>query len=959
MGSSSSNHSTRSAFGRSASVTPKRSLKSRTRIEAWKMTTLKSQKSQSLTQVTLSTVEGHAVKRRRVDYPGTLQRYNTEIISNPRASSSVSTTSPTTTRVLAPASTLPAITSSSSSKTTSTSTSTTYPNRLEDVQTASQLSLARRSPSPVPTELDIDNAERPDIDAHLYNVHKVKVIDYASNPPAKNFPSTPSTSTSTPTVTDFASTSGTSRLSVPSRIPEAFFAKDAMAQYEWFMARGSREWDQLSQQGTEVWEENDDKEERTRTEDQIRQSQSPAQNQNESPAQSSPRRGQPLRRQQRVPLTGIKLFNEEPRTESLTLSTPPTSSAKPTVSDQEKTPLLPSFSPRNPLAPRTMKLKRTAPIPGRVLYRLHEIQWVTDEEAHQRWLPCDWEEFHAHEMREREKFKDGKRGYMGKGEVGYPYWAVWGSPPSPRNTKGKEKAKEPEPQKQPEPEPEPETEAVPDEEEEIVESQSIHATLSGTLESPQQSPEPEAAVERSASPSPSPPVEQSQSMHVTLSGTIKTPRNSPSPPSGEPIVRTEPPPTPPKADPPSPAKQSSPKKSIASALAAELYYLALAEDTDLGFGKPPSREYRRALGERAGDVWIWLGEYVKRWGRVTGFGKKEGQNNDPNKSESLFESFGKSGGGGELNNNNGSGRVLGMNTGTLGRTRTLGGLGRTTTLRDLGRANTLDGASREQQKKQQPDNAKMDVDVPTPTTSPLTPEEDDPMDVNSELETSSIRSTIGSGRRASTEEAQPEAGPSVPRARASSRARRTKQPQVAQPADEAVEESGRVTRSAAQRANKRTKDNPPVMKGPAEDKEAPKKRTRTTTSKATSASSRRATTSNKGKGKGKARVVETEPEADVEMMDGEGDTSVGDEEHSDGESRARSGVKITTRKSKRKIDKVELEDPASMDVKTSNDLSGSDALGADEEYHAGAPPTRGVKTRANARGSRKRRGGTS
>ncbi|KAJ8073490.1 hypothetical protein PM082_011766 [Marasmius tenuissimus] len=928
------------------------------------MTTLK---SQSLTEVTLSTVEGHAVKRRRVDYPGTLQRYNTEVIANPRTSSpSVPTTS--TTRVLAPASTLPTITSSSS-KTTSTSTSATYPNRLEDAQTASQLSLARRSPSPVPTELDIDNAERPDIDAHLYNVHKVKVIDYACNPPAKNFPSTPSASTSTPTVTDFASTSGTSRSSAPSRIPEAFFAKDAIAQYEWFMARGSREWDQLSQQGTEVWEESDDKEERTRTEGEIQQSQSPAQNQNESPAQSSPRRGQPLRRQQRVPLTGIKLFNEELHPESstnppLSLSTPPTSSAKPTVSDQEKTPLLPSFSPRNPLAPRTLKLKRTAPIPGRVLYRLHEIQWVTDEEAHQRWLPCDWEEYHAHEIREREKFKDGKRGYMGKGEVGYPYWAVWGSPPSQRNTKGKEKARElePEPQKQPELEPEPETEAVPDEEEEIVESQSVHATLSGTLESPQQSPEPETVVERSASPSPSPPVEQSQSMHVTLSGTIKTPRNSPSPPSDKPIARTKPPPTPPRADPPTPAKQSSPKKSIASALAAELYYLALAEDTDLGFGKPPGREYRRALGERAGDVWIWLGEYVKRWGRVSGFGKKEGQNNDPNKSQSLFESFGKGGGdSNNNNNNNGSGRVLGMSTGTLGRTRTLGGLGRTTTLRDLGTTDTLDGASRDQQqKKRQPNDAKMDVDVPTPTTSPLTSEEHDPMDVNSELETSSIRSTIGSGRRASTEEAQPEAGPSVPRARASSRAKRTKQPQVAQSVDEVVEEGGRVTRSAAQRANKRTKVNPPVMKGPAEDKEAPKKRTRTTASKAASASSTRAATSNKGKGKGKARAVETETETDVEMMDGEGDASVGDEDHSDGESRARSGVKTATRKSKRKIDKVELEDPASMDVKASNEPSGSDALGAgDEDRHAEAPTTRGAKTRANARGGRKRRGGAS
>ncbi|KAK1233710.1 hypothetical protein PQX77_003117 [Marasmius sp. AFHP31] len=181
-------------------------------------------------------------------------------------------------------------------------------------------------------------------------------------------------------------------------------------------------------------------------------------------------------------------------------------------------------------------------------------------------------------MREREKFKNGKRGYMGKGEVGWPYWVVWGCPPSQRNTKGKEKAKDSEPQKQPEPEPEPE--AVPAEEE-MMETQSIHATLSETLESPQQSPEPETAIERSASPSPSPP----------------------------------------SADPPSPAIQSLPKKSIASALAAELYYLALAEDTDLGFGKPPSREYRRALMERASDVWIWLGEYVKRWGRVSGFGK--------------------------------------------------------------------------------------------------------------------------------------------------------------------------------------------------------------------------------------------------------------------------------------------------------------------------------------------------
>ncbi|KAF9254539.1 hypothetical protein L218DRAFT_475628 [Marasmius fiardii PR-910] len=626
-------------------------------------------KSQSMTEVTLTTVDGHALKRRRVDYP--IQRFKSEATLN---SSSTSTSAAT----VLPSAPLPSVPKPPSRATPSPSPSP--PKRLECTPTSSSLSLARRSPSPVPTELDIDNAERPDIDAYLFNTHKVKVIDYASNPPTTNFPRE--------TGSDYSSTS-------PSRIPEAFFAKDAMAQYEWFMARGSREWDHLSQQGTEVWEDDDDNKEKTQTEAEIRQQRQQIQTTSEnskSPAQSSPRRGQPLRRQQRVPLTGIKLFNDDPATQPS--STPPASSAKPVVSEQEKTPLLPSFTPHNPLALRTSKPKRTYPIPGRILYRLHEIQWVSDEEARQRWLTCDWEEYHAYERQEREKFKDGKRGLMCRGEVGYPYWVVWGSPPSPQGSKkGKEKERAPEPAPQPTPELEPEShpEAVDAPEEEVIESQNVHATLSGTLDTPRTSPEPGAKDETPGSPSP--PVEESQSMHPTLSGTIKTPHNTPSPPpvktpstTASPLSASSAIVTP--ANVPSPKPLTSPRKVTNAALAAQLYYLALAQDAELGYGKPPTRDYRRALGERAADVWMWLGEYTRRWGRLAGLGKKEKEVKDNVNNEQPLVIQGVVGG--ISDDDSGSGRVLGTNAGGLGRTRTLGGLGRTTTLRDLGRAGTLD-----------------------------------------------------------------------------------------------------------------------------------------------------------------------------------------------------------------------------------------------------------------------------
>ncbi|KAG7092108.1 hypothetical protein E1B28_008484 [Marasmius oreades] len=633
-------------------------------------------KSQSMTEVTLTTVDGHALKRRRVDYPG-LQRFMSEAVLNPQSTMTSAAT-------LAPALS-PSIRKSYSIAPPSPPS----PKHLECIQTASALSLARRSPSPVPTELDIDNAERPDIDAHLYNTHKIKVIDYASDPPTTNF--------SLDNKTDFSTTSVETRSEGLPRIYEAFFAKDAMAQYEWFMFRGSREWDHLSQQGTEVWEDNDDKKEKTQKETELQQAQAGLQN-SKSPVQTSPRRGQPLRRQQCVPLTRLKLFNDEPlHSESFVTpsSTPPTSSAKPAVSEQEKTPLLPSFSLHNPLAPRSTKPKRTYPIPGRLLYRLHEIRWVTDEEARQRWLTVDWEEFHAFEKQEREKYKDGKRGFMGKGEVGYPYWVVWGSPPSPQTSKkGKQKATIPELALQTTAEPETvELDIVAAED--IVESQNVHATLSGTLDTPRTSPEPRTNIETAGSP----PAEESQSMHPTLSGSIKTPRNSPSPapddePSTYPPTNTPLPTSIPNMNTtyvPSPKPTSSPKKTATTAaLAAQLYYLALEEDAELGYGKPPSREYRRALGDRAGEVWIWLGEYSRRWGKFVGLGKKEKELVGDVNMNNAGGQIGDLVAGSDDNATGGSGRVLGMNAGGPGRSRTLG---RTATLRDLGRAGTLDSTA--------------------------------------------------------------------------------------------------------------------------------------------------------------------------------------------------------------------------------------------------------------------------
>ncbi|KAL0567992.1 hypothetical protein V5O48_014002 [Marasmius crinis-equi] len=846
------NHNPRSTR-RSTSVTAN---KLKNRLGQVKMST--AMKSQSLTEVTLSTVEGHAIKRRRVDY---LQRYNSEASLNQNQN----------TRALAPAPTLTSIMSKSSTTTIANANN-------NNIQTESQLSLARRSPSPVPTELDVDNAERPDIDAHLYNVHKIKVIDYACCPPAKNFATSPSSST------DLASTSSSTPTPATqtTRIPEAFFAKDAIAQYEWFMARGSREWDHLSQQGTEVWEDKEDKNEMTKTEEDIKQSQSqqtPTQRreQTQNTTSPSPRRGQPLRRQERVPLTGIgiKLFTETAQTPQAT-NTPPTSSAAP--EENQKTPLLPCFSPQNPLAPRTITPKRTAPIPGRLLYRLREIQWVTDEEARQRWLAVDWEEYFGYERREREKYGAGERaggddwdwwtgrGYKGQGEVGYPYWVVWGSPPVAKKKEEKEVEKEKEKEVSvPEPEPEAESEADEDilpmqvdvAEEDVAESQSIHATLSGTLESPE--PEEREQGQKEEAPSipvsassPSPPVDESQSMHPTLSGTIKTPRNSPPPPASStstPVKSTSNlPPTStntilPSALPTtnsSPPKQASPKKSISAALAAQLYYLALAEDAQLGFGKAPSREYRRALGERAGDVWIWLGEYLKRWGtgRVAGLGSTTGKKEE---SRALYE--GADGAG----DANGSGRVLGMNAGTLGRgaARTLGGgtgggggLGRTATLRDLGRAGTLDATAfgQQQQRTKTPqlakpqtkeEDAKMDVDLaPAPalatTAPPATPEaKDDSTDADMDINPEPAP--------------QPIAGPSNVRRTA----RRT---QIPHPTEEG---QGRVTRSAAQRQRGDTRVNPIAIP-------VSKKRTRAAATKAA------------GK-KGKGRAVEPELEADVEM----------------------------------------------------------------------------------------------
>ncbi|KAL0569279.1 hypothetical protein V5O48_012695 [Marasmius crinis-equi] len=657
----------------------------------------------------------------------------------------------------------------------------------DTVQTASQLSLARHSPSPVPTELDVDNAERSDIDAYLYNAHKIAVVDYAYCPPAQDFSASPSSSTDPALPTSsFALTS----TSIPSpamqktQIPEAFFAKDAISQYEWFMARGSNEWDNSSEHGTEVWEDNEEEQdEKTRAEENIEQSQSlqastQSQEQTQTTILPSNRCGQPLRRQECLPFTGTgtKLPPEALQTPQA-VNTPPCSPVLP--EETQKTPLLPSFSPQSPVAPRTITPKRTAPIPGRTLYRLREIRWVTDEEAGRRWLPVDWDEYWGYERKEREKCRGDEgaggedcdwwmgRGYKGQGQVGYPYWVVWGSPPV---VKKEEKEKEKEVEKKKE-DPRPATgrqtrteghehtlaKQVEVAEEDDPESQSTHATLCEAL----QSPEAASVFVPISVPSPLPSGDDLRSMQHTLNTIIETSGNSPPPLPDPSTFRLSTPgnPTsslfPTNANPTassvlpnsSPPEQAAPKRSIPASLAAQLYYLALDEDAHLGYGKGPSREYRRALGEKAGDVWIWLREYLRKWETKGAAGLEVATGKED--SQALFEGVGEGG------NVIGSGRVLDVNERSLGTGLTgtpsggIGGdgeLGKTATLRGFGGVRTSSPAALMQQqqrteslKQSKPpiteEVVKMDVDPPAPATATTPPNiapkaKDDSMDAD-------------------------------------------------------------------------------------------------------------------------------------------------------------------------------------------------------------------------------------
>uniref|UniRef100_A0A0W0G5Y6 Uncharacterized protein n=1 Tax=Moniliophthora roreri TaxID=221103 RepID=A0A0W0G5Y6_MONRR len=597
-------------------------------------------KSFSQSQTTLTTVEGYPLKRRR------LEGFKSE--TNLASQSRTFQLSPTPT--LAP----------------SCSHSHIPPATIE----LRQLVIPPRPDSPVPTEPDADHADRADVERDLERRWGIKVKDYARLPA-------------------ITAQNSKGKEKERTRVWEAFFAKDAMGQYEWFMSRGSKEWLVLKWEGTEVLEESQEQEEKTEEDvehpktpplaeqalpQQGQQQASPQASPGRSPRplvrttynplalagrkppstsprrevqlgheaqQSSPKRGltrqdtevavassskppsttnpgRALVRHTRNPMTMVST-NATPNTSSF--STPPNSTAS-SSSDPEKTPLLPS--PSFSLFQRKRDIRKYG-IPGKFLYRLRELGWVTEEEARRRWLGCDWDEYNHYideETKRGNKRGDGEIekevGFMGKGTVGYPYFVIWGSVGTgalgvgSRKDKGKEKEKAQVP--------------VPESElgQEAEESQNVHATLSGTIEDQDREKTPPLHEDQEKTP----PIhgsidsgyvetepddmdveeEQSQNVHATLSGSLSPPAGSPPPPAA--------------ASSSSSSQQqrdqettSSPPKQKRPNPLAPLYFHAIAEDSSLAFGRPPSKEYRQLLGERAGDVWNWLNEWV-RFGRA-------------------------------------------------------------------------------------------------------------------------------------------------------------------------------------------------------------------------------------------------------------------------------------------------------------------------------------------------------
>ncbi|KAI3621091.1 hypothetical protein WG66_008937 [Moniliophthora roreri] len=591
-------------------------------------------KSFSQSQTTLTTVEGYPLKRRR------LEGFKSE--TNLASQSRTFQLSPTPT--LAP----------------SCSHSHIPPATIE----LRQLVIPPRPDSPVPTEPDADHADRADVERDLERRWGIKVKDYARLPA-------------------ITAQNSKGKEKERTRVWEAFFAKDAMGQYEWFMSRGSKEWLVLKWEGTEVLEESQEQEEKTEEDvehpktpplaeqalpQQGQQQASPQASPGRSPRplvrttynplalagrkppstsprrevqlgheaqQSSPKRGltrqdtevavassskppsttnpgRALVRHTRNPMTMVST-NATPNTSSF--STPPNSTAS-SSSDPEKTPLLPS--PSFSLFQRKRDIRKYG-IPGKFLYRLRELGWVTEEEARRRWLGCDWDEYNHYideETKRGNKRGDGEIekevGFMGKGTVGYPYFVIWGSVGTgalgvgSRKDKGKEKEKAQVP--------------VPESElgQEAEESQNVHATLSGTIEDQDREKTPPLHEDQEKTP----PIhgsidsgyvetepddmdveeEQSQNVHATLSGSLSPPAGSPPPPAA--------------ASSSSSSQQqrdqettSSPPKQKRPNPLAPLYFHAIAEDSSLAFGRPPSKEYRQLLGERAGDVWNWLNEW--------------------------------------------------------------------------------------------------------------------------------------------------------------------------------------------------------------------------------------------------------------------------------------------------------------------------------------------------------------
>ncbi|KAF9254540.1 hypothetical protein L218DRAFT_475641 [Marasmius fiardii PR-910] len=249
----------------------------------------------------------------------------------------------------------------------------------------------------------------------------------------------------------------------------------------------------------------------------------------------------------------------------------------------------------------------------------------------------------------------------------------------------------------------------------------------------------------------------------------------------------------------------------------------------------------------------------------------------------------------------------------------------------------------------------MDVDVnpstlstSTTTSRPLSAKEDVPMDINAELEMSSIRSTIGA-TVAGTEEQVVLVASSSTRAPAPMAGVAPRS--GTQPMDVVVEDQGqgRVTRSAAQRANKRSR---PVTHGKAvteENKElATKRRTRASTRVAGST-----------KGKEKVRAVEVEPESDVEMTeDKEADDDDGSGDYRASRAGRSSKVANTRNKIKRGIATVQPEAPATGETEGSGSgVTGvAPDLEAPSQVAAGSTRGRG-RPRGRPRKATKKRGG--